>query len=143
MTPTTLLWTILVPAIAAVLVALVPKGVKLVRELIALAAAGVSLYLGFALFAVKNLEWRLPWLGGGVDFELRLFHFSSFILLGLAGFLILIALYSTVKMKDHPMSGSTISMCSSRPPWPTARSWPTISSPCSSSGKASWSRSMA
>jgi len=102
MTPTTLLWTILIPAIAAALLALVPKGVKFVREIIALIAGGVSLYLGFALFAVKNLEWRLPWLGGGVDFELRLFHFSSFILLGLAGFLILIAVYSTVKMKDHP-----------------------------------------
>ena len=102
MTPNMLLWTILVPAIAAALLALVPKGVKLVREIIALAAAGVWLYLAIALFAVKNLEWRLPWLGGGVDFELRLFHFSSFILLGLAGFLALIVIYSTVKMKDHP-----------------------------------------
>ena len=37
-----------------------------------------------------------------MNFDLRLYHFSAFILLGLAGFLFLIALYSTVKMKDNP-----------------------------------------
>ncbi len=94
--------TILVPAAAAVLLALIPRKVKVLREVLALAAAGVSVYLAYALFQVKTLEWRLPWLGEGIDIELRLFHFSAFILLGLAGFLILIALYSTAKMKDHP-----------------------------------------
>jgi formate hydrogenlyase subunit 3/multisubunit Na+/H+ antiporter MnhD subunit len=102
MTPNTLLWPILLPAVAAVLCLAVPKGVKLVREGIALLASLAGLYLGFSLFAVKNLELRLPWLGNGIDFELRLFHFSSFILLGLSGFLFLIVLYSTARMKGHP-----------------------------------------
>jgi NADH-quinone oxidoreductase subunit L len=102
MTPNTLLWPILLPALAAVLCLLVPKGVKLVREAIALLAAAGVLYLGIKLFGVRTLELRLPWLGNGVDFELRLFHFSSFILLALSGFLFLIVLYSTAKMKDHP-----------------------------------------
>jgi len=102
MTPNTLLWPILLPALAAVLCLIVPKGVKLVREAISLVAAVGVLYLGIKLFAVKTLELRLPWLGNGADFDLRLFHFSSFILLALSGFLFLIVLYSTAKMKDHP-----------------------------------------
>jgi NADH-quinone oxidoreductase subunit L len=102
MTPNTLLWPILLPTLAAILCLAVPKGVKLVREAIALVAAVAILTLGIKLFGVKTLELRLPWLGGGADFELRLFHFSSFILLALSGFLFLIVLYSTAKMKDHP-----------------------------------------
>ncbi len=99
MTPTTLLWPILVPAAAAVLVLLVPRGVKLVREILSVAASLVVLYLGFALFGVKSLEFRRPWLGLGIDFELRLYHFSAFILLALAVILVLIILFSTVKMR--------------------------------------------
>jgi len=102
MTANMLLWPILLPAFTAVLCLLIPKGVKLLREAIALLSSAAVLYLGFALFSVKNLELRLPWLGNGLHFELRLFHFSSFILLGLTGFLFLITLYSIVKMKNHP-----------------------------------------
>jgi len=102
MTPITLLWTILIPALAAVVLFVIPKAVKYVREALALVVAGVVLYLGFALFAVKNLEWRVSWFGMGAKFELRLFPFSAFILLGLAGFLALITIYSIVKMKGHP-----------------------------------------
>ena len=102
MTPNTLLWPILLPAAAAVATFLVPTRVKWVREAIGLAASAVLVYLAFALFAVKNLEFRLPWMGQGIGFELRLFHFSAFILVGLAGFLFLITLYSTVKMNGHP-----------------------------------------
>ena len=102
MTPITLLWTILLPALAAAVLFLIPKTVKAVREALALAVSGIMLYLGFALFAAKNLEWRVPWFGMGAKFELRLFQFSAFILLALAGFLFLITLYSIVKMKGHP-----------------------------------------
>jgi formate hydrogenlyase subunit 3/multisubunit Na+/H+ antiporter MnhD subunit len=102
MTPNTLLWPILLPAAVAVICLLIPKSVRFLREAIALIASAVVLYLGFVFFSVKNLEYRLPWLGRGINFELRLYHFSSFILLGLAGFLFLITLYSTVKMARHP-----------------------------------------
>ncbi|HOU47919.1 MAG TPA: proton-conducting transporter membrane subunit [Candidatus Aminicenantes bacterium] len=102
MTPTTLLWTILLPALTGVAFFLIPRTVKYVREVLAVVSAGVSLYLGFALFAVKNLAWKAPWLGSGIPMELRLYQFPAFILLGLSGFLFLIALYSAAKMKDHP-----------------------------------------
>ncbi len=104
MTPNMLLWTILVPAAAALLLALIPSRVKLVRELLAVAASAASLVLAVQLFGQKILEWRMDWLGDGIAFDLRLFHFSAFILLALAGFLVLIAVYSTAKMKDHPQA---------------------------------------
>jgi len=102
MTPNMLVWPILLPALIAVISLLIPKRIKFLREALSLLASVVILYLGFAFFSVKNLEYRLPWLGQGIHFELRLYHFSSFILLGLSGFLFLITLYSIVKMKDHP-----------------------------------------
>jgi formate hydrogenlyase subunit 3/multisubunit Na+/H+ antiporter MnhD subunit len=102
MNPLMLLWTILVPAAAALLLALIPSRVKVVRELLAVLASLASLGLAIQLFGQKALEWRPAWLGDGAAFELRLFHFSAFILLALAGFLVLIALYSTAKMKGHP-----------------------------------------
>jgi NADH-quinone oxidoreductase subunit L len=97
-----LLLPILLPAALAVVMLLIPKGLRLLREILAVAGSAVLVYYAFALFAVKNLEFKVPWLGMGIDFELRLFHFSSFILLALSGFLFLITLFSTVKMKDSP-----------------------------------------
>jgi len=102
MTATTLLWTTLFPAAVAIILFLIPTRVKLLREVLAVLASAVSLYLGFALFAVKNLSLNTDWLGLGINFDLRLYQFSAFILLALSGFLFLIVLYSTVKMKDHP-----------------------------------------
>ena len=101
MTPTTLLWTILLPALTAAALAAIPKTLKYVRETLAFLSASVSLYLAFALFAVKDLTWSAAWMGSGLRMELRLFQFSAFILLGLSGFLFLITLYSVAKMKDH------------------------------------------
>jgi len=102
MTPKMLLLPVLLPAVVAVALLLIPKGVRLLRELLAVAGSTVLLYYAFVFFSVKNLELSVPWLGMGIDFELRLFHFSSFILLALSGFLLLITLFSTVKMKDAP-----------------------------------------
>jgi formate hydrogenlyase subunit 3/multisubunit Na+/H+ antiporter MnhD subunit len=102
MTPSMLFLPILVPALLAVVFLALPSRVRLVREVLATAGAAALVYLAFAFFSVRNLDLSLPWLGMGIDFDLRLFHFSSFILLGLAGFLFLIALFSTTKMKGHP-----------------------------------------
>ena len=102
MTPKMLLLPILLPAVLAVVFLVLPRTLRLVRDALALAGAAVLLYYGFVFFSLKDLRFNVPWLGMGIDFDLRLYHFSSFILLALAGFLILITLYSTVKMKDAP-----------------------------------------
>jgi len=104
MTPQMLLLPILLPAVLAVVLLIIPRTLRLVRDALALASAAVLLYYGIVFFSLKDLRFNVPWLGMGIDFDLRLYHFSSFILLALAGFLILITLYSTVKMKDAPRS---------------------------------------
>ena len=104
MTPNTLLLPVLLPAALAVVLLLLPRALRALRDALAVAGAAVLLYLAYALFTVKDLRYNVPWLGMGIDFDLRLYHFSSFILLALAGFLLLIAVYSTVKMKDAPRS---------------------------------------
>ena len=104
MTPNTLLLPVLLPAALAVVLLLLPRALRALRDALAVAGAAVLLYLAYALFTVKDLRYNVPWLGMGIDFDLRLYHFSSFILLALAGFLLLIAVYTTVKMKDAPRS---------------------------------------
>jgi len=102
MTPKMLLLPILLPALLAVVLLLLPRALRLLRDALAIAGAAVLLYYGFVFFSVKDLRFNVPWLGLGIDFDLRLYHFSSFILLALAGFLILITIYTTAKMKDAP-----------------------------------------
>jgi formate hydrogenlyase subunit 3/multisubunit Na+/H+ antiporter MnhD subunit len=101
MTPKMLLLPILLPAVLAAVLMALPRTLKLLRDVLAVAGAAVLLYYGFVLFAVKDLRYTVPWLLRGIDFDLRLYQFSAFILLALAGFLILIALYTTVKVKDR------------------------------------------
>jgi len=102
MTPKMLLLPILLPAVLAVVLLILPRKLRLLRDALAVAGAGAILYYAFVFFSVKDLRFTAPWLGMGVEFDLRLYHFSSFILLALAGFLLLIAIYTTVKMKDAP-----------------------------------------
>jgi len=102
MTGPMLLLPILIPVAIALIAILIPSRVKYIREAISVLGSVVLLYFGYAFFTIKDLTWKVSWLGNGVDFDLRLYHFSAFILLGLAGFLFLIVLYSTVKMKNVP-----------------------------------------
>jgi len=102
MNPTTLLWPILFPAAVAVVLLLIPSRVKYLREILSVLSSGALLYLGFMLFSQRNLTLVSDWLGLGINFDLRLYHFSAFILLALSGFLFLICLYSAVKMQNHP-----------------------------------------
>ena len=102
MTPLSLLLPILVPAGAAILVFLLPRGARVLRDVLAVAAAVASFAIACALFGARPLEFRKPWLGSGIDFELRLDNFSAFILAALAAFLVLVVLYSTSKMRSSP-----------------------------------------
>jgi formate hydrogenlyase subunit 3/multisubunit Na+/H+ antiporter MnhD subunit len=102
MNPQNLLIPILLPLLLALFSFLLPVRVKWLREIVSVLGAALFGYVAFVFFGQKELFFTLPWLGNGIDFELRLYQFSQFILLALGVVVFLITLYSTVKMAEHP-----------------------------------------
>ena len=102
MNPQNLLIPIFLPLLLALFSFLLPARVKRLREIVSVLGAALFGYSAFAFFGQKELFFTLPWLGHGIDFELRLYQFSSFILLALGVVVFLITLYSTVKMAGNP-----------------------------------------
>ena len=101
MNPQNLLIPILLPLLLALFSFLLPKGVKWLREIVSVLGAALFVYVAVAFFGQKETFLTLPWLGHGIDFELRLYQFSQFILLAVSGFIFLITLYSTVRMAGN------------------------------------------
>ena len=93
-----LLQPILLPVLIAVVLALIPGRTKNVREYLSVIGSGAVLYIAYMLFTVKNATLFIPWVGNGIDFDLRLYSFNSAMLLWVNIFTFLIILYSTVKM---------------------------------------------
>lgn len=102
MNPNNLLIPILLPLLLALFSFLVPGGVKRLREAVSVLGAALFVVVAVAFFGQKETLFSLPWMGHGIDFELRLYQFSQFILLAVSGFTFLIVLYSTVRMAGHP-----------------------------------------
>jgi NADH-quinone oxidoreductase subunit L len=97
-----LLLPILIPLLAALIILLIPKKVCCVSESLALLATAGNLLLTYWLFGQK-LAFNSPWAGNGLEFSLRLYNFSAFIIAAAATFGFLIALYclSFLKEKDY------------------------------------------
>lgn len=93
-----LLLPIVVPLISAIFIFLIPKRLRQGIEAIAVLSTLANLAVTIALFK-SNLNFSFPWLGFGLDFALRLYNFSAFIILAISGFGFLIILYSTIFMK--------------------------------------------
>lgn len=101
MTAKILFLPILLPLIAGILVLLILKRFRIIGETISVLVSLLNLIIAIYLF--KNiLSVSLPWAGFGLEFSLRLYHFSSFLLLAIAGFGFLIISYSTVFMRGKP-----------------------------------------
>lgn len=105
MMPRMLLLPIVLPSLIALLVLIIPKGIRLLRETLAFVSAVIMLILGFVFFNVKDLNYTVNWLGMGINFDLRLYHFSRFIFLALCGFLFLTVLFSLIKMRGSSRLG--------------------------------------
>ena len=98
MTANALFALIAIPAVAGVLALALTGKSKGPREAVALIATLANLILTAALFS-KQITYSVPWAGGfGFAFALRLYHFSGFILLAVAGFSFLVSLYSVAFM---------------------------------------------
>ncbi len=102
MNPQNLFIPILLPLLLALFSFLLPLRVKWLRETVSVLGAALFAYITFDFFGQKEIFFTMPWLGHGIDFELRLYQFSQFILLAVGVVVFLITLYSTVRMGDHP-----------------------------------------
>jgi len=97
-----LLGPVLVPAIAGVLAILIPNRENKAKEVVSLIATAVTLFLAWSMFG-KELSFVVsPWAGFGIDFALRQYNFSAFILLSLSCVAFLISLYASVFMAGKP-----------------------------------------
>ena len=100
--------SIIIPLIAGLLVLVTPNSWRGVKEGLMLVATLLALIIGVLLFN-REVLINLPWAGFGLDLSFRLYHFSAFILLAVAAFGVLIALYSTVFMSDRPFANQFFS----------------------------------
>ena len=109
------------------------KRVPYVREAVALLAALGNLVAGrLPLQRHRHLLLRVV---PGLEFALRLYRFSAFILLAVAGFSFLVTLYCWRFMRDRNRPAQFYAYLLSRWRWPTAPCWPTTWWCCCSSGK--------
>jgi NADH-quinone oxidoreductase subunit L len=93
-----LLSSLLIPAVSALIVFLLPKK-WMFRELFTVAIAILNLVIALSLFG-KDLSLTFPWGGGwGFAFDLKVNSFNSFVLTASAGFGVLISLYSMYFME--------------------------------------------
>jgi len=95
-----LILLILIPLLAGMLVFCLPKQW---RGICTLLVTGADFFTAVFLFKKESM-FTLPWAGFGIDFSLRLYHFSSFIILAASFFCLLIALYSISFLKDKAIS---------------------------------------
>ena len=97
-----LLAPILIPLIAGVLVLLMRQRQGIIKEAIALLTTAFMLFIAIAWYN-REMVCVLPWADFGMEFILRLYQFSSFVLLAAAGFAFMVVLYSCSFMrgKEH------------------------------------------
>lgn len=96
-----LLWPIVVPAIGGFLCLLVPRKVRLVREVLALVATLWTFLAAIQIFRGGEQFLRREWLELGtlsVAFDLRAYHFSSFVMMFIGLFGLAVTSYSAAYM---------------------------------------------
>ncbi len=102
MTHASMLVPILLPVLAGCATFLIPRNKGLAGALLALLVNAVNLVTILAVLGLgREAAMAVPWGGFGLEFSLRLYHFSSFILIGAAGFGLLISLYSLAFMRGR------------------------------------------
>ncbi len=98
---------LLVPIWAPIIFAFVVfvfSGKKWLREIFAVFGSVVFMLITWNLFTLRasDLYYKIPWAGFGMNFDLRLYSFSGFVLLWLGIFTFIVTLFSTVKLVNHP-----------------------------------------
>jgi formate hydrogenlyase subunit 3/multisubunit Na+/H+ antiporter MnhD subunit len=101
MTQQILLSFIIAPFLAGLLVLLISDKLSGLRNLLFVAAALANLYAAWR-FLGRSDAFSAPWGGFGFRFALRVYPFSSYIILSAAGLGALVALYCTAFMQGRP-----------------------------------------
>ena len=99
MTSNLILLPIVIPLIAGLLTLPIRRLAGL-RNIIALVGTILNLIVAIILFKHEFI-YSLPWAGFGMEFILRLYNFSAFILLATAVFAFLFILYCSSFMRDR------------------------------------------
>ena len=101
MNPNILIYPIFLPLVAGIICLLITK--KGIKEGISLGVSLVTFIFALLIFTAKGLVFTRSWLVflGGINFSLRSYHFSSFILVFLTLFGLLISLYSVKFMSGR------------------------------------------
>lgn len=94
---------IFLPLAAGLLVFALSRSAGKITGYLALSASAANLVFAALLFK-KNILYSVPWAGFGMDFSIRLDHFSSFIILAAAVFCFLVSIYSITFMKGKNKS---------------------------------------
>jgi len=92
-----LILLIALPLLAGILIFLLPKRLS---GACALLASAANLFITASVFK-KELLFACGWAGFGMNFSLRLYHFSAFIVLAVSFFGLLITLYSLKFIKNN------------------------------------------
>jgi formate hydrogenlyase subunit 3/multisubunit Na+/H+ antiporter MnhD subunit len=97
-----ILLPIIIPLAAGILIPIIRR-LSGLREAVSLLATFATLVVAAVLFN-KEITYTLPWAGLGMEFILRQYHFSAFILLAVAMFAFLVTLYcvSFMQGKNYP-----------------------------------------
>ncbi len=95
-----LLFMILIPAVVGLILLAIPSRMKHLQAVLSILTAAVLVYLPMMLWG-KQVVLNIPWVGFGIDFQLRWYTFSQFMAVAIAGFALLIAIYSPKYMADR------------------------------------------
>ncbi len=93
---------IIIPAIVGAILLVTPIKTRYLRGVIATATTAFLVYLIFTLWGQNIPPLNIPWAGFKMDFQLRFYPFSQFIVAAITGFTFLVTLYSVTFMADHP-----------------------------------------
>jgi len=101
-----IVWPAAAPVLFGLIMFLAPKKGRLLKGLLLLAGTAAALVFSALLFG-KELTFSVPWMQWGtlaVDFSLRLYSFSAFIILAASALAFLISVYTVVFMKGQGAS---------------------------------------
>ena len=94
-----ILLPIILPVVTALLVLITPQAWRRAREALSILAVVLNLICAIVLFKATAV-FQIPWLGFGMEFKLRLYQFSGFIMLAAAFFSACVCLYSLSFMRQ-------------------------------------------